>query len=103
MRSLAYQRQMGKDSGKNSMKIFNKLPKANCGMAREGKTTGDCRYERNLQSFQALLLMHRICIKKRGQTSREIILVNRPGRVDQLQLGESRQVLLHHSLLSPME
>ena len=89
---VAYQRQMCKVGGKNSTKNFNILPKAKCRMMREGKTLEDCRYEGNLHPCQALLFRHGVFIKKVSQSSREIVLVSRPGRVNQLQLWERQEV-----------
>lgn len=95
VREPAYQSRMCKDTGKyNSTKMYDKLLKVKCEIAREGKTPGNYRHKRSLHSFQLLLLVHKICIEKIGQMIWEIILVSRPGRVDQLWFREWQEVPL---------
>lgn len=68
VREPAYQSRMCKDTGKyNSTKMYDKLLKVKCEIAREGKTPGNYRHKRSLHSFQLLLLVHKICIEKIGQ------------------------------------
>lgn len=79
--------------------MYDKLLKVKCEIAREGKTPGNYRHKRSLHSFQLLLLVHKICIEKIGQMIWEIILVSRPGRVNQLWFREWQEVpLLSFSL-----